>query len=194
MFAPNRILKTAARDFLKDLDLTGDELLYLLDLAAEVKASPADYAHSLDGKNVGMLFEKPSLRTQAPLGARHEADGRRKRLPRRPHRRPRAPERCRPQPRPLGQWTRRPRLPPEHRRWPRPLVARPRHQRPQRPLPSLPGPRRFSDHPRTLRRLAAPRAQAYLHRRRQQRRPVAHVDRTPPRYGFRPRLPRGLPA
>jgi ornithine carbamoyltransferase len=64
MFAPNRILKTAARDFLKDLDLTGDELLYLLDLAAEVKASPEDYAHSLDGKNVGMLFEKPSLRTK----------------------------------------------------------------------------------------------------------------------------------
>src|ERR1035438_6951268 len=53
MFAPNRILKTAARDFLKDLDL-----------AAEVKASPEDYAHSLDGKNVGMLFEKPSLRTK----------------------------------------------------------------------------------------------------------------------------------
>jgi len=64
MFAPNQILKTAAPDFLKDLDLTDDELLYLLDLAAEVKASPGDYAHSLDGKNVGMLFEKPSLRTK----------------------------------------------------------------------------------------------------------------------------------
>ena len=64
MFAPNQILKTAAPDFLKDLDLTDDELLYLLDLAAEVKSSPADYAHSLDGKNVGMLFEKPSLRTK----------------------------------------------------------------------------------------------------------------------------------
>src|SRR5450432_3905097 len=64
MFAPNQILKTAAPDFLKDLDLTDDELLYLLDLAAEVKASPANYAHSLDGKNVGMLFEKPSLRTK----------------------------------------------------------------------------------------------------------------------------------
>ena len=64
MFAPNQILKTAAPDFLKDLDLTDDELLYLLDLAADVKASPADYAHSLDGKNIGMLFEKPSLRTK----------------------------------------------------------------------------------------------------------------------------------
>ena len=64
MFAPNEILKTAAPDFLKDLDLTDDELLYLLDLAAEVKAAPGDYAHALDGKNVGMLFEKPSLRTK----------------------------------------------------------------------------------------------------------------------------------
>jgi ornithine carbamoyltransferase len=64
MFAPNQILKTAAPDFLKDLDLTDDELLYLLDLAAEVKASPLDYAHTLEGKNLGMLFEKPSLRTK----------------------------------------------------------------------------------------------------------------------------------
>ncbi len=64
MFAPNQILKTAASDFLKDLDLTDDELLYLLDLAAEVKGSPGDYAHALDGKNVAMLFEKPSLRTK----------------------------------------------------------------------------------------------------------------------------------
>ncbi len=64
MFAPNQILKTAAPDFLKDLDLTDDELLYLLDLAADVKVSPAAYAHSLDGKNIGMLFEKPSLRTK----------------------------------------------------------------------------------------------------------------------------------
>src|SRR5437764_1805633 len=64
MFAPNQILKTSASDMLKDLDLTDDELLYLLDLAAEVKASPADYAHALDGKNLGMLFEKPSLRTK----------------------------------------------------------------------------------------------------------------------------------
>ena len=64
MFAPDQILKTAAPDFLKDLDLTDDELLYLLDLADEVKASPASYAHALDGKNLGMLFEKPSLRTK----------------------------------------------------------------------------------------------------------------------------------
>jgi ornithine carbamoyltransferase len=64
MFAPNRILKTSATDLLKDLDLTDDELLYLLDLAAELKNSPGAYAHALEGKNLGMLFEKPSLRTK----------------------------------------------------------------------------------------------------------------------------------
>ena len=64
MFHPNQITKAAATDFLTDLDITDDELLYLLDLAAEVKESPAAYSHSLDGKNLGMLFEKPSLRTK----------------------------------------------------------------------------------------------------------------------------------
>jgi ornithine carbamoyltransferase len=63
-FAPNRILKTSASDLLRDLDLADDELLYLLDLAAEVKLAPQDYAHSLDGKSIALLFEKPSLRTR----------------------------------------------------------------------------------------------------------------------------------
>ena len=64
MFAPDQILKTAASDFLRDLDLSMGELVYLLDLAGEVKADPARYARALDGKNIGMLFEKPSLRTK----------------------------------------------------------------------------------------------------------------------------------
>ena len=80
MFAPNQILKTAAPDFLKDLDLTDDELLYLLDLAGEVKASPAEYAHALDGKNLGMLFREAVAAHQAHLRTRHETDGRRIRL------------------------------------------------------------------------------------------------------------------
>src|SRR5215471_5662594 len=64
MFAPNQILKTSASDLLHDLDLTNDELLYLLDLAAEVKNAPARFGHALEGKNIAMLFEKPSLRTK----------------------------------------------------------------------------------------------------------------------------------
>jgi ornithine carbamoyltransferase len=66
MFHPNQITKAAATDFLTDLDITDDELLYLLDLAAEVKESPAAYSHSLEGKNLGMLFEKPSLPPSSP--------------------------------------------------------------------------------------------------------------------------------
>ena len=62
--APGRIMKTNATDLLRDLDLTDDELLYLLDLAAEVKQSPGDYASALEGKSIALLFEKPSLRTR----------------------------------------------------------------------------------------------------------------------------------
>ncbi len=58
------IMKTTASDLLRDLDLSDDELLYLLDLAAEVKRAPRDYARALDGKSIALLFEKPSLRTR----------------------------------------------------------------------------------------------------------------------------------
>jgi ornithine carbamoyltransferase len=57
-------MKTTASDLLRDLDLSDDELLYLLDLAAEVKRAPRDYARALDGKSIALLFEKPSLRTR----------------------------------------------------------------------------------------------------------------------------------
>ncbi len=59
-----RTTKLASPDLLRDLDLGDDELLYLLDLAASVKHSPREYAHSLDGKYIALLFEKPSLRTR----------------------------------------------------------------------------------------------------------------------------------
>jgi len=64
LFMPNQILKTGRSDLLQDLDLTDDELLYLLDLADEVKRSPGDYAKFLAGKSIALLFEKPSLRTR----------------------------------------------------------------------------------------------------------------------------------
>jgi ornithine carbamoyltransferase len=64
VFAPNQILKTSAGDLLRDLDLTDDELVYLLDLAAGVKRNPGDYARALEARNIALLFEKPSLRTR----------------------------------------------------------------------------------------------------------------------------------
>src|SRR6266700_8155563 len=61
---PDRILKTSGSDLLRDLDLTDDELVYLLELAAAVKRSPRDFASALSGKSIALLFEKPSLRTR----------------------------------------------------------------------------------------------------------------------------------
>jgi len=58
------VLKISGSDLLRDLDLTDDELVHLLDLADAVKKAPADYAQALAGKSIALLFEKPSLRTR----------------------------------------------------------------------------------------------------------------------------------
>ena len=54
------------RDFLKLLDFTSEEILYLVDFAAELKAKkkqgiPVDF---LKGKNIALIFEKTSTRTR----------------------------------------------------------------------------------------------------------------------------------
>ncbi|MGI8990399.1 MAG: ornithine carbamoyltransferase [Bryobacteraceae bacterium] len=56
--------RSAPPDFSCDLDLRDAEVAELLDLACRVKRSPREYAHSLDGKSIALLFEKPSLRTR----------------------------------------------------------------------------------------------------------------------------------
>ncbi len=58
------ITRISSPDLTRDLDLTNEELVALLDLARDVKRSPRAYAHALDGMNLGLLFEKPSLRTK----------------------------------------------------------------------------------------------------------------------------------
>jgi len=63
-FHPSAILKAGRTDYLWDLDLTNDELYYLLDLATAVKQSPREYGQAMAGKSIAMLFEKPSLRTK----------------------------------------------------------------------------------------------------------------------------------
>src|SRR3974390_3507239 len=63
-FHPNCVAKAVASDLLSDLDLTNDEVGYLLDLADEVKRAPREYGSAMAGKSIGMLFEKPSLRTK----------------------------------------------------------------------------------------------------------------------------------
>jgi ornithine carbamoyltransferase len=64
MTAGLALQKIALGHLTKDLDLTSDELVSLLDLASEVKRSPQDYRFALAGKSGALLFEKPSLRTR----------------------------------------------------------------------------------------------------------------------------------
>ncbi|MDO6687452.1 MULTISPECIES: ornithine carbamoyltransferase [unclassified Agarivorans] len=45
-------------------DLTQEQILGLLELAAKIKKTPKDYGQTLAGKSVVTLFEKPSLRTR----------------------------------------------------------------------------------------------------------------------------------
>jgi len=56
--------RVASGDLRHDLDLTRDELIALLELAARVKARPREWGRALDGRSATMLFEKPSLRTR----------------------------------------------------------------------------------------------------------------------------------
>ena len=54
------------KDFLKLLDLTSEEIAYLIDLASELKAQKkSGIPHKIhDGKNIALIFEKTSTRTR----------------------------------------------------------------------------------------------------------------------------------
>jgi ornithine carbamoyltransferase len=56
--------RIAAGNVASDFDLSQEELLRVLDLAAEVKLHPADYRGALKNRILSLLFEKPSLRTR----------------------------------------------------------------------------------------------------------------------------------
>jgi len=60
----NAFKKIAAGNCTRDLDLSVDELIALLDLSAEVKRAPREFRATLAGQYIGILFEKPSLRTR----------------------------------------------------------------------------------------------------------------------------------
>ncbi len=64
ILAVQPISKVSAQDLVRDLDLTDDEVQYLLSLAARVKRTPGKFARALGGKYISLLFEKPSLRTR----------------------------------------------------------------------------------------------------------------------------------
>src|ERR1039458_6976164 len=56
--------RIAAGDAASRFDLTQEELLQALELAADVKRHPGAYRSVLKGRIVSLLFEKPSLRTR----------------------------------------------------------------------------------------------------------------------------------
>src|SRR5688572_14452055 len=63
------ISKLQCKDFLSILNLTHDELRAAVALASRLKSERsmglrAPTAHAMDGRHIGMLFEKPSLRTR----------------------------------------------------------------------------------------------------------------------------------
>jgi ornithine carbamoyltransferase len=64
MPAPKTLPKIAATDFTRDLDISQDELLALLDLTHQLKANPTRFRAALSGRYITLLFEKPSLRTR----------------------------------------------------------------------------------------------------------------------------------
>jgi ornithine carbamoyltransferase len=57
-----------ARHFLTGAELSRDELLALIDRAIELKADPLG-SRALDGKSIGLIFEKPSTRTRLSFEA-----------------------------------------------------------------------------------------------------------------------------
>jgi ornithine carbamoyltransferase len=55
---------SAVRNLTGDLDLSRDVLGRVLDLAGQVKRAPQRFRQALSGQYLGLLFEKPSLRTR----------------------------------------------------------------------------------------------------------------------------------
>jgi len=57
------------RDLISIRDFSPDELACALELAAAMKARPADFRGILSGKQIALFFEKPSLRTRLTFEA-----------------------------------------------------------------------------------------------------------------------------
>jgi ornithine carbamoyltransferase len=56
--------KLTVCDLIAERDLTRGDLKLIFELAERVKASPGSYAQALQGKQLALIFEKPSLRTR----------------------------------------------------------------------------------------------------------------------------------
>ena len=56
--------RLSVQDLIAESELTRQDLHMIYELAADVKAAPRAYTHALQGKQLAMIFEKPSLRTR----------------------------------------------------------------------------------------------------------------------------------
>jgi ornithine carbamoyltransferase len=63
------VSKPTMTDLVSTRDLSPGEVRSVLDLAAVVKARPSDFRRTLEGKQLVMFFEKPSLRTRLTFEA-----------------------------------------------------------------------------------------------------------------------------
>ncbi|MCA9523632.1 MAG: ornithine carbamoyltransferase [Myxococcales bacterium] len=55
---------TTVKHLISLMDWTPEQVLVLLDLAQEIKAHPEEFSTALEGKSLGMIFEKSSTRTR----------------------------------------------------------------------------------------------------------------------------------
>ncbi|HLW78569.1 MAG TPA: hypothetical protein VKU44_03130, partial [Terriglobia bacterium] len=62
--APVRVETLSVHDLVTERDLGLPDLNLIFKLAARIKASPRSFAHALEGKQLALIFEKPSLRTR----------------------------------------------------------------------------------------------------------------------------------
>ena len=64
MAAVEQIEKLSVQDLIWERDLTRADLNLIFELAQHAKASPGTYTRALQGKQLALIFEKPSLRTR----------------------------------------------------------------------------------------------------------------------------------
>ena len=58
------IEKLGVHDLISERDLTRADLNLIFEVAQRIKAAPGSYARALQGKQLALIFEKPSLRTR----------------------------------------------------------------------------------------------------------------------------------
>ncbi len=61
--------KLSVGNLIADRDFTRSDIKLVFELAERVKASPRSFARALDGKQLALIFEKPSLRTRVAFEA-----------------------------------------------------------------------------------------------------------------------------